>query len=143
MKGKFRFVVFAIIFIALLLAFLYGIKYAASVAAEIKAENYTCSFWSEKLATAAIWLFAALALLSAVGIVFGILRCKAVYVIFIVFFAVLLALSGYFGFEHLKSMPFHVTRESIYKLLIYIALIIVSIAGILVNAFSLAKKPKV
>lgn len=143
MKGKFKFAIFIVIFAVIFGACLYGMAYAANILEDIGAGTYSDSFWSAARATAAVWIFAALSILSAAGIVSGILKSKAVYVIFIAFFAALFALSGYLGFEHLKSMPFNVTSESVSTLIMFIVLIVISVIGILVNAFSLAKKPKV
>lgn len=143
MKRKIKFIIFAIIFAALLGASIYGVAFVNDVADSIKEGTYSGTFWSETRAAAAAWIFIAAAALSAVGMVFGIIKSKAVYVVFIALFAALLAISSYLGFEHLKSMPFNVTGENVVKLIIFIALIILSLIGIIVNALGLTKRPDV
>lgn len=143
MKGQVRFTVFAAIFIVLLGVCVYAVAYAAGVSGDIAAGTYTGSFFTETKASAAIWIFSALAVLSVAGIISSAVKGKAVYAVFIAFFAALFALSGYLGFEHLKSMLFNVTNKSIIILAIFAALIILSVIGVIVNALILAKRPDI
>lgn len=142
MKGKFRFVIFTAIFTVLFGACLYGMAYTANILEDIEAGTYVDSLWSKTSATVAVWMFAAFSILSAAGIISGILRSKAVYVVSIVFFAALFALSGYLGFEHVMSMPWNTTREKVITLIMYIVAIVVSVIGVIINALALAKKSK-
>lgn len=82
MKGKFKFAIFIVIFAVIFGACLYGMAYAANILEDIGAGTYSDSFWSAARATAAVWIFAALSILSAAGIVSGILKSKAVRYIY-------------------------------------------------------------
>jgi len=143
MKGRAKFVIFLILLAALFAGGVYFAINAANILTNLlNGKGESDSFWTVTRAIIAVSVYGAIALLAAIGIVSCILRHKFVFVIFIIYFAAILGASGYFGFLHLKSMPYNVNTQTVITLIVYIGLIIVSIAGIIICALAMRNRRK-